>query len=178
MSLSDYTIDIYKLSNKVHQYQYRINHHFFENFAHSPVTEADLKAEIMLDKQVTLITLGFHITGTIAMECDRSLEMFDHPVDIRQRLLFQYGPQEQELTEEMIMITRGTQSIEVAQYLYEFITLAVPMKKLHPRYEKDGNPFVDGEVVYTSDTRPAEKNHTPEEDSVDPRWSILKKFKQ
>ncbi len=178
MSLSDYTIDIYKLSNKVHQYQYRIDHCFFENFENSPVTEADLKAEITLDKQETLMTLRFHIIGTMELECDRSLEKFDHPVDVRQRLLFQFGDEEQELTEEMIMITRGTQSIQIAQYLYEFITLAVPMKKLHPRYEKDENPFVNGEIVYTSEVRQEDKNHAPEEDSVDPRWSILKKFKQ
>lgn len=179
MNLTDYDIDIYKLANKVYQYQYHIGHDFFKNFENSLVEQGNLQAEVVLDKQETLITLGFHITGTIELECDRSLEKFDYPLEINEKLLFQYGSEEQELTEEILIITRNTQSINVAQYIYEFIGLAIPMKKLHPKYRGDDNPFLEGEIVYTSDSEKIDKDHSPEnDDNIDPRWNILKNLKK
>lgn len=177
MKLTDYTIDIYKLANKVYQYQYQIDQNFFKNFENSLVEQGNLQAEVMLDKQENLITVGFHITGTIELECDRSLEKFDYPVIVNEKLLFQYGTEEQELTEEIVIITRNTQSINVAQYIYEFIGLAIPMKKLHPKYEKDDQPFIEGEIVYTSDHGEDTDDHSSHDDQIDPRWDILKKLK-
>lgn len=176
MKLTDYNIDIYKLPNKVYQYQHQIDQNFFKYFENSLVEQGSLLSEVTLDKQETLITIDFHITGTVELECDRSLEKFDYPIAVHEKLLFQYGAEEQELTEEIVIITRNTQTINVAQYIYEFIGLAIPMKKIHPKYAKDDNPFLEGEIVYTS-------NHTQDQeddssdDQIDPRWDILKKLK-
>lgn len=184
MNLAAYNIDIYKLANRAYQYQYHIDQEFFKNFENSLVERGDLQAEVRLDKQENLIGLSFYIAGTVELECDRSLEKFDYPVKIDEKLLFQYGPEEQELTEEIVIITRNTQNINVAQYIYEFIGLAIPMKKLHPKYEGDDNPLTEGEIVYTSEHRGAEEgNNRSSEDStvddnIDPRWNVLKNLKK
>lgn len=181
MNLTAYDIDIYRLANRAYQYQYQIDREFFKNFENSLVEQGGLQAKVLLDKQESLIALNFHIAGTVELECDRSLEKFDYPVNINEKLLFQYGQEEQELTEEIVIITRDTQSINVAQYIYEFIGLAIPMKKLHPKYEKDDNPFTDGEIVYTSERGGTEENNHSEDngdDNIDPRWDILRNLKK
>ena len=171
--LEDFAIDIYKLANKVYTYQFDIGDSFFEHFGQLLVESGKLKAIVTLDKQETLITINFDITGTVALVCDRSLEPFDYPIDIQERMLYQYGEVEDQLTDEIAIITERTQQINVAQPLYEFIGLAVPMKRLHPKYADEEDVFTEGEIVFSSDTPTSDAD-----EEVDPRWQALKKFKQ
>jgi uncharacterized metal-binding protein YceD (DUF177 family) len=178
-NLAHFDIDIYKLANKQYKYQYHIDKSFFEHFENSPLEKANLNVEVTLDKQDSLITALFDVNGTIELECDRSLEKFDRPVEIHERIIYQYGEAEQELSDDIVMITNNTQSINIAQYLYEFVNLSVPMRKIHPKYAEEDNPFVDGEIIFSSSTaESAEKNEEEGNDEpVDPRWNILKNLK-
>ena len=172
--LSDFSIDIYKLANGVHQYQYSMDDSFFALFEYSTVEDGSLTAEVTLDKQVTLITARFVIDGTVRLICDRSLEEFDYPLHTAETLLYQYGEKEEELTDEITVITAHTQQINVAQPIYEFIALAVPMKRLHPRFAEDDDPFTEGEIVFSSQS---EQDVVPTQSDSDPRWDALKKLK-
>ena len=176
--LRSFDIEIYKLSDKKHQYQYAIDDHFFEHFPHSLIEKGDLQVTVTLDKQPRLIQVDFEITGTVTLVCDRSLEEFEHPLHIQEALLYQYGEEEKELTDEIIIITRNTQRINLAQYIYEFIGLAIPMKKIHPKFrtDEDDLPFTQGSVVFTTskdDTDPKEN-----QEATDPRWEALKKLRR
>ncbi len=177
-NLHEFNIGIYKLTNKVHEYQFNIDSDFFKYFASSPIEEGQLVADITLDKQETLIRITFDIEGSIQLVCDRSLENFDYPVHIKKSLLFQYGEEETELTDELIIITQNTHTINLAQYIYEFIGIEVPMKKIHPDYRTDDDdlPLNQGEIVFSTEDSgmDTEKN----ESETDPRWDKLKKFKQ
>ena len=174
--LRAFDIDIFKLSDKTHQYQFAIADDFFENFPNSPIEKANLQVAVTLDKQPRLIKVDFDITGTVMLVCDRSLEAFEHPLHIEEGLIFQYGDEEKELTDEIRIITRNTQKINLAQDIYEFIGLAIPMKKIHPKFrtENDDLPFIQGSVVFstTKDTKP---DNDPE--ATDPRWEALKKLR-
>ena len=172
--LEDFAIDIYKLANKVYTYQFDINEPFFEHFGQLVVESGKLKAFVTLDKQETLITVNFDITGTVALICDRSLEPFDYPIHIQERMLYQYGETEEQLTDEIATITDRTQQINIAQPIYEFIGLAVPMKRLHPKYADEEDVFTEGEIVFSSDTTPT----SDADEEIDPRWQALKKLKQ
>lgn len=176
MTLADFSIDIYKLTNKVYQYQYVIDDSFFALFERSTVDHGRLGAEVTLDKQETLIIARFVIDGSVTLTCDRSLETFDHPLHVEESLLYQYGEEEEELTDEITVITSYTQQINVAQPIYEFIALAVPMKRLHPRYAKEDDPLVEGEIVFSSS--PDDTVDVAPDTAVDPRWEALKKLKK
>lgn len=174
MKLSDFSIDIYKLANRLYQYQYDIDDTFFALFEHNTIEQGKLRAEVTLDKQETLITARFVIDGSVGLVCDRSLAEFDHPLHVEETLLYQYGEEEEELTEEIMLITERTQQINVAQPIYEFIALAVPMKRLHPRYAEDDDPLTEGEIVFSS---PVGQDQDVSSDVSDPRWDALKKLR-
>ncbi|MGI9543667.1 MAG: YceD family protein, partial [Cyclobacteriaceae bacterium] len=61
--------------------------------------------------------------------------------------------------------------LDLSQYIYEFVALSVPMKKLHPRF--DGEPSEDA-LVYSS----SDEMQTTEQEATDPRWAALKKLKK
>src|SRR5690554_646343 len=114
--------------------------------------------------------------------CDRSLEYFDYPLKTTEKLLYKYGPEEQEINEEIYIITRDTPKIALAQLMYEFILLAIPAKKIHPDYklEMDEEDFdEEGQLVYVSEEAPDEDNGSlPPNGDTDPRWEILKNLKK
>ena len=59
----------------------------------------------------------------------------------------------------------------------EFIALAIPLKKLHPRFkdeEEQDEDLSTGKIVYSSE---AEGDENKNENEGDPRWNILKKLK-
>ena len=175
-NLEDFSIDIYKLHNKVYQYQYSVDDSFFALFTRSTIDQGKLNVAVTLDKQETLVTVRFVIDGRVTLACDRSLEEFDYPLHAEESLLYQYGEEEEELTDEITIITSRTQQINVAQPIYEFIALAVPMKRLHPRYANDDDPLTEGEIVFSSQQDDPVDVST--ETTVDPRWEALKKLKK
>ncbi len=174
-----YRINIIGLSNKVHQFDYELDASFFREYGTDLLPSGNFKVNISLDKRETFLEANLRIQGTAHLVCDRSLEPFDYPIDTRRKVVFKYGEQDEEITDEIMIIQRDTAWIEMGQYMYEFIALSVPLKKIHPRFRdddegSDGNR--EGRIVYTSgaagDDGPDDNN-----DETDPRWNALKDLK-
>jgi uncharacterized metal-binding protein YceD (DUF177 family) len=176
--LRPFEIEIQTLKFKRHEYEYDIDASFFTHFERSPVEKGKFKVKLTLDKSETMLQLKFHIQGVAELACDRTSELFDYPIDVTNRLILKFGEADEELSDEIEIISRGTQHINVAQYIYEFIGLAVPMKKIHPRLaDEQYEENEEGILVYRSAGEESEAegdDSTDDGDDVDPRWQILK----
>lgn len=171
----DFDIDIYKLSNRKHDYEYEIESSFFENFENSIIQKGKLKVKLSMEKSETFIQSDFHIDGIVELICDRSLEHYDFHIDQKNKLIFKYAEEFNELTDEIVTIPKDLQKLNMAQYIYEFIGLAIPMKKLHPKFVKeDDQEDAETILIYTTGT----KNPEDEKEETDPRWDILNKLKK
>lgn len=164
-----FKVNIVGLSFNVHQFHFEFGDEFFQRFDAGLVDHGQFTADVSLDKRETFIGAHFAIKGSAQLICDRSLEGFDYPIELNERIIFKFGDEDREVSEELIIIPRGTDSLELGQYIYEFIGLSIPMKKLHPKFRDESD---EDAIIYTSSTE-AEKNDEPE---VDPRWEILKKL--
>lgn len=165
-----FTINIVGLSNKAHTFDFRIGDEFFQQYGTEILAGGEFEARVVLDKHETFIDADFRITGKAKLVCDRSLEPFDETMNIHRKVMFKYGDEAAELTDEIIIIARDAQSLELGQLMYEFISLEIPIKKLHPRFrneEKDDD--AEGKIVY--------KSESGEDKGIDPRWEKLKKLK-
>ena len=167
---TDFTIDIYKLSNTTHDYEFEMGDAFFEGFSNSPVEKGQLRCHLILDKTERMITANFHLEGTVELTCDRSLEVFQYPVETRKRVFYKYGDTEEELDEDIYQILHNRQQLDVSQLLFEFIALEIPMKKIHPNLA--GSDDDEGIIYISQDEMTRE-----EEEEADPRWEALKKLK-
>jgi uncharacterized metal-binding protein YceD (DUF177 family) len=173
--LTKYDINLVNLKDKKHEYDYELNNDFFDLFPQNLVNGGQLQAHVELDKSPLLLNLSFDIKGTVVLTCDRSLETFDYPVTINQQLLIKYGSEEVELDENVLQIPHDAQHINIAQHLFDYIGLAVPMKKLHPRFVVD--EAEEGDILIYSTAKNTDENGTEEadkEENTDPRWDILK----
>ncbi|WP_114752725.1 YceD family protein [Pleomorphovibrio marinus] len=176
--LRKFEIDIIRLKEGSHEFPFDVGNEFLQHFEGNDIaSNGRLKATVTLNKRAALIEALFDIKGTVELICDRSLEQFDHLLEIHQRVLYKYGPEEQEINEEIYVITQDTASINVAQLIYEFIVLAIPAKKIHPDYmdEEDDEVDAEGKLVYVSEAD--EEDEEREEESENPLWEELKKLK-
>lgn len=174
--LRDYEIGIAKLSNRVHHYEFLLKEPFFEEFGKEIILGGDLRAEVELDKTESLLTFHFDIKGTVRLNCDRSLEEFDYPLDVQATFRMKYGDENTELDDDLWQITPNTQTINIAQHLYDYIGLALPMKKLHPRFveEEEDEENEQDILIYTSRTGPDTDEDDDDDEDVDPRWDALR----
>ncbi len=177
MGLRAYTVNIVGLTNAVHHFDFRVENDFFSRYGTGLISEGSLRADVSLDKHETFIEATFLIKGSVKLICDRSLDPFDFPIDVKRKLVFKYGDVNEELSDEIIIIQRDSESLELGQYIFEFIALEVPIKKLHPRFqeEEEEEGDVEGKIIYTSKSDPDDDRNDGED--IDPRWEILKKLK-
>ncbi len=177
--LRTFDIDIVSLSNTKHYYDYTLDSTFFENFEDSLLEKGQLKAKVMLNKSETMIQASIAIEGWVELICDRSLDPFEYQISTNDQIIFKYGKEYAEISEEIITIPFETQKLNLSQFIYEFIGLAVPMKKLHPKFIKEGEEENDEEETLLIYSTPIDLDEDElKDDEIDPRWDILNKLKK
>ncbi|RRA98816.1 YceD family protein [Larkinella rosea] len=175
--LQKYTISISSLEDKSYEFHFESGDAFFEALDQDLIQRGSFKTHLVLTKSSSMIQLNFHILGSVELVCDRSLDAFDEPIDIEEQLFLKYSDHVEELTDEIELILWDTQQINIARYLFDFIALSLPMKKLHPRFrqeETDEDEELEGKVVYRSE--PLGPDDETAEPPVDPRWEALRKL--
>ncbi len=172
--LSKYDINIQGLEEKVHTFEFEGDDKFFGAFEQSFIKKGHFKAIVKLNKNSALIQLDFDITANVELTCDRSLELFEEPISVKERYIYKFGDRHEEITDEIEMIPHGAATINIAQHIYDFICVSLPMKKLHPRFREE-DIDEEGLLVYTSEKE--EPTNEPKEQEIDPRWAALSKLR-
>jgi len=165
-----FTIPLSGLNEGGHSYNFEIGDEFFDLFEGSEITSGDLNAVVELDKRSTHMDLRFTVKGQVTINCDRCLEPFSQPIACENRLLIKSGKDWDENDPDMLTIPADEYELDVKQYLYEFIHLALPIKRTHP-LDKEGRSTCDPGMLKKIN----EHTVNYEKDS-DPRWDELKKL--
>lgn len=165
------SINIVGLELKAHHFSFSLDDRFLEEYGHGFIPGGKFEVDVMLDKHETFIETDLKINGSVRLTCDRSLEEFDYPINMDRKMIFKYGEEEEDLTDEITVISRDRTSLDLGQLVYEFIGLAIPMKRLHPRFQQE-DESEEGKMVYSSSTDGEQK-----EEEANPMWEKLKKLK-
>jgi uncharacterized metal-binding protein YceD (DUF177 family) len=165
-----YTIPLSGLKEGRHNIDFEINKEFFDKFEESEVKEGSLIANIGMDKRSTHLDLLIRISGNVRICCDRCLEMFFHPVVCENRLLVKFGKTIDDIDPDILSLPVGENELDLHQHLYEFILLALPIKRVHPN-DKKGNSTCDPVMLKKLDELIVD-----EEPESDPRWHELEKL--
>ncbi|MFN3839628.1 MAG: YceD family protein [Cyclobacteriaceae bacterium] len=162
--LDPYSVHIQGLSYIIHHFHYDLDDAFFKQYGQGVLSQGAFQADVTLDKRETFIEATFQIQGNARLVCDRSLDEYDQPMRINRKIIFKFGDENKEISDDLLMIHRNTDTLKLGHYLFEFIGLELPMKKLHPRFSNEEES--EG-IVYTSGNQQGD----------DPRWDVLKKLK-
>lgn len=168
--MKDYLIPFVGLKQGLYQYEFEIGNKFFESFEHSPVKSGNVKVDLDLQKQDVLMILNFSLHGSVNVPCDRCLEDFAQPIEGENRIIVKFGNETYEESDEIVVLSRDEYEIDVSQYIYEFINLAIPLKKVHPD-DENGKSSCNPEILKKLEEYSATEH---QKQGTDPRWSALK----
>lgn len=171
--LSQYTLPFSGLSEGKHQFDFKVDDRFFAEFEGSEVEKGNLAVGIELEKRSTYLKLVFSIGGTVKLTCDRCLEDFDYPVQSKKALLVKFSEKPVEDEAELIFLHPTDFQVEVAQYIYEFIILSLPIRRIHPD-GPDGKSQCDPAMIKKLEE--LRYHGKPVDEPGDPRWNELKKM--
>lgn len=173
----EFEIAFVGLKPGVHEYNYSIDDKFFEAFQQQDFRHCKANVKLLLDKKSSFMLLKFEIGGTLEVTCDRcnnnlpwelwdefniTVKMVDDPEVMN----------EQEEDPDMYYIGQGESHIDVANWIYEFIILTIPMQKTC-EYEKMNGPHCNTTALDMLKKMEPEENQPKE----NPIWKGLEKFK-
>jgi uncharacterized metal-binding protein YceD (DUF177 family) len=173
-ALKEYTIPFVGLKEGEHHFDFDIDNTFFQNFEYDEFNAANVKIDLKLIKKSTLLEFYFEATGSVNLNCDITNEPYNQTIDDEFKLVVKFGNEYNDDNEDILIVPHGEYEINVAQYIYELIVLAVPIKRVHPGIE-DGTLQSDI-LSKLEELSPNEDSKTKSSEGIDPRWNNLKKL--
>ncbi len=173
--LKEFDISFVGLKDGLHQFEYKIEREFFDFFKYDEFDNSNVKVVVSFLKKITMFELNFNILGWVEIACDVTNELFHQTIETNFDLVVKFGDEFNDENEELLIIPHSEYRINIAQFIYEAIVLAMPLKRIHPGVN-DGT--LHSEVLEKlKEFEIKDQEEELEEDSkkeIDPRWDKLK----
>lgn len=172
----EYEIAFVGLKPGVHEFHYLVDDAFFEEYGLQDFRQSNAQVKLLLEKNTSFMLLRFEIGGKAEVTCDRCnndlpIQLFDE-FSITVKMVD--NPDQMNDSEEdpdVYYLSRGESHLNVKNWVYEFISLSIPMQKTCEFENMDG-PHCNATA------RELLKNMRPsEEKQENPLWKGLEKFK-
>ena len=172
----EFEIAFVGLKPGVHHFEYYIDDKFFAHYEKQDFSNCNAKIKVELDKKNSFMLLKFDIDGTVDVNCDRcgnplTIQLWD---EFKVMVKLVDDPDEmndQEEDPDVYYISRGESHLYLADWIYEFINLSIPLQKMCPpdeAGESQCNKEVLAKLVQAENIDNKEAN---------PMWQALNKFK-
>lgn len=172
--LKEFTIPFIGLKLGLHHFNFEIEKAFFEYFEYEDFNDANVHVDISLLKNTTLLELNFKISGTVNINCDLTNEPYNQVIENDFELVVNFGDEYNDENIDILILPHGAYEVNIQQYIYELIVLAVPIKRVHPGVE-DGTLSSDI-LEKLKELSPKLDDEKKEDKDIDPRWNTLKKL--
>ena len=169
-ALTDFIIPIIGLKLGEHSYQFNVDRQFFKEFDNTDLQEGCLQVDLILKKRSNHMELMFRAKGSVNCLCDRCGADLKLPLDHQEMRIVKFSQENFDNTDDVLVIGPEDHEINVSHIVYETIFLGLPIRKFHNQ-EMNGQ-ICDEEVI----ERLKEYQEKEETNSVDDRWSALKKL--
>lgn len=171
--ISQYDLEFKGLTEGYHKFSYDVEDKFFGHFDQDIVSIGKLKIEVILEKRSTFLKLFFNIKGWVELTCDRCLELYQQQIVHKDEILVKFGETDSINDDEIMWVMPGDHKLNLAQLIYEFIAVSIPLKHIHPSL-KNGEYGCNREMIKKLKQYRPQKNEISE---PDPRWEALKNIK-
>ena len=165
-----YAVRISGLGEGNHDFSFELDQQFFASFEHPEIENGRVLAQIILEKKSGVLALHFSLNGEVEVLCDRCLESFMTKISSSQVIFVKTGESHGEIEDDVVVIGKDDNEIEVGRFMFEFIILALPFKRIHPVGTEDNSCNPDMlERLNAHRSKESDQN-----DQTDPRWDALK----
>jgi uncharacterized protein len=174
-AIRQYDIHFVGLKTGLHNFSFEVSNTFFRIFENEIVKNGQLEIELQFDKQISHFVLQFSISGWVEADCDRCTNSLQYPIKNSFTMYVKFEDErvnDEVENDEVLYISRTESTLNIAQLLYEYIILSLPIVKncdfLEARFKNCNQEILD------------KLNETPgltNDEGVDERWQGLKNIK-
>ncbi len=169
-TLKEYILNFVGLKLGLHQFEYLITNSFFEAMHSEEDFNPNIILKLELDRQLSLLSLKFDFSGSLSTICDRCADPLEIPIKINESLYFNISDSETSSEDDDVLYLSSSDfQIDISQFVYEFIMVSIPMKRIHLDDSEDNSLCNQETVKLFEQSKPK---------SIDPRWEILNKLKE
>lgn len=163
-----YNVDLKGMKASSLDLEFDLDNAFFADIDGEEFQKGTVKAKVVVKKGRDIFDFSFALTGTVVVPCDRCLDDLEIEVDTVNTLRVKLGDSYAD-EGDIVIIPEQEGDLNIAWYLYEFIVLALPMKRVHAPGKC--NHEMTGRLKKHSAEAVGDEG---EEMQVDPRWAGLK----
>lgn len=147
----EYEIAFVGLTPGEHVFTYEINDKFFEDFQQQDFTNAHAVVKLTIDKKSGFMLLRFDVDGRVDLICDRcgnnlQMQLWDEFKLVVKIVDDPAVMNDQEEDPDVYYISKGESHLHIADWIYEFINLSIPMQRMCKEDEM-GGPQCNLEVL-------------------------------
>lgn len=155
-----------------YEYNYVLDKTFFEGYENEELRDGKVIFKVILERRERMLLFTFTFEGNVKSICDRCLGEIDVPVCGEEMLCVKFSDTETSEDEDVVFLPEGAYQIDLAQWMYEYVAVSMPMQHVHPEGECDEEmlKYISEEHEERDETEVREL----EEGEVDPRWAALK----
>ncbi len=165
-----YQIAFSGLNSGTHLFDFQIGDKFFELVQDTEIEGGQVLVSVTMAKEERMMDLHLTISGSVKVPCDRCNELMDVEVNGNERLIVKLGDHYYEESEDIQVIPDTAHQFDLSPFLYEYIHLLLPIRRVHPE-DEDGNNQCDPEIL-------KKLKELSEKHMQDPRWEALGKLKK
>ncbi len=170
MKQKEFSIPFSGLKQGKHNFEFKIDNKFFESFGYDEFNDATIVLKVILNRQSTVLEFEFYGEGSVNVNCDVTSEPYNEEIGSKMELVVKFGEEYNDEDDEILIIPYGSHGVNIAQYVYEMLVLAVPQKRVHPGIS-DGT-LKSKALERLEELSPKKTNENKKEN--DPRWDKLK----
>lgn len=183
---SAYNVLLRNLSEGTHKLEYILDDKYFALIGddESDIKKGKVEVEAVVKRISSTFEFNFTIKGQVTVPCDRCLDEITLDVDTTNKLIVKFGLTYSEESDEIVIIPEEEGEINIAWFLYEFIALSLPLKKVHApgkcnkmmssKLNKHRSVSTDDESEDSDDFEDTGDIEIENEPITDPRWDALK----
>lgn len=127
-----YTIAYRGLRSGLHDFHFKVDGGLFRAYGSTEIKDGDCDVSVALERGESMLTLDVTVDGSVVVECDRCLEDCNVPIHYEGQLLVKFSDEVHEYDGEVMWLLPMEDEVDLTQYIYESIVLALPYQRVHP----------------------------------------------
>ena len=135
----------------VHEYNFEVDEKFFASYQQTDYNNCQASITLKLEKNTSFMMLKFEIGGSVNVICDRCgntlpLDLWDEFNMVVKQVENPEEMNESEEDPDIFYISRTESHLHLADWIYEFVSLSIPMQRMCNEAEM-GGPQCNKEIL-------------------------------
>ena len=176
-------IGLYKIAYKglkvgSYDFDFKVDNALFEAYETEEIKGGDCVVRVKLNRSEAMLELNVTIEGEVICDCDRCLEDCPIAIDYDGDLVVKFSEETDFYDGDVMWISPSEDMLDLTQYIYESIILALPYQRVHAEGECNPEMLERFRIISEGEFSAIEAQATQEEPTKGSGWEQLAALKE